>query len=205
MKPAAVFAMSGAVAIATAAGPAVAADTSLCANSGQRTELRRQLEADPKTDLFAYARERHMSEAMLLDALPAATRKALAPSRFQEVWSNLVAWPDAVTMILKLGNVFEVHGRVLDGEPSKVSQYFNLAEGPGVSGHLRPDTFGAIYLAAKPFRGRVRHEVSFLDRSGENVFSVFVPGTDDGGEQPATLQAFEKLWTSVGQGDEPCP
>lgn len=204
-RAAAAVALSGAIALAAPASRAVAADAALCATPEQRADLRRQLETDPKTDLFAYARDHGLSEAALLDALPVGIRKPVSPARFQEIWTDLVAWPDAVTMILKLGNVFEVHGRILAGEPSQVSHYFNLAEGPGVSGHLRPDTYGAIYLAAKPFRGRVRHEVSFLDRSGEHAFSVFVPGTEDGGEQPAALHSFEKLWASVGEGDKLCP
>jgi hypothetical protein len=35
--------------------------------------------------------------------------------------------------------------------------------------------------------------------------SAFVPGTDDGGEQASTLQAFEKLWLRIGEADQLCP
>ena len=85
--------------------------------------------AGDKGDLMLplVAKELGVTEAAIVQALPTQFRVTVPGSRFKEVWADLAGWDDAVTAIFKGSMVFEVHGRVHTGEPSKKSNYFNLS------------------------------------------------------------------------------
>jgi putative heme utilization carrier protein HutX len=123
------------------------------------------------------AKELGVTEATIVQALPPQFRVAVPGSRFQEVWADLAGWDDAITAIFKGSMVFEIHGRVHAGEPSKKSNYFNLSPGaPGLSGHLRPDLVGMIAAVSRTVRGQEQNGVMFYDPAGNEVFGVYVPG-----------------------------
>ena len=123
---------------------------------------------------------------------------------FAEVWKSLQAWPDAVTVIAKADQVFEVHGRIPPGEPSKVSKYFNLdPKAKGITGHLRPDLYSAIYATSLPGRDRVEHGVLFFDPAGQLIFGVYVPN-EHAAEDARVLEAFEATKDVLRSLPRPC-
>ncbi len=139
--------------------------------------------------LQATATELGSSEAAVLRALPEQFRVMAAGARFTEVWADLAGWDDAVFAVLKGGHVFEVHGRIRPGEPSKKSRYFNLSPGtPGVTGHLRPDLVSAIGAVSRHVRGKEQHGIAFFDAAGAEVFGVYVPGEGDHVDQKVKAQ-----------------
>jgi heme iron utilization protein len=147
----------------------------LCATPTQKDALAKGW-ASKAPRLGAVAREAGVSEAAALSALPGERAVSVRGSAFAEIWRSLQAWPDSLTVIEKSGQVFEVHGRIPSGEPSKVSRAFNLdPKAHGLTGHLRPDEYSTIYAASLPGRERVEHGILFINSAGQVIFGVYVP------------------------------
>lgn len=170
-------------------GTAAAADAPLCPPSAVRSSLAPQLAAAPgKWQGIAHAA--NVSDATALSALPEQQAVGIPGTSFREIWDSLRAWPDAVTVIMKSDQVFEVHGKVPAGEPSKVSRYFNLdPKSEGVTGHLRPDLYAAIYATSLPGRDRTQHGILFFDPAGALIFGVYVPN-EHAAEDSRVMEAF---------------
>lgn len=109
-------------------------------------------------------------------------------------------------MVIKSGQVFEVHGPVHKGEPSQKSKFFNLdSEGPGASGHLRPDLVRSIYALSLPGKdGASILGVAFFDASGESAFGVYMPGEGRPVSDAGKAQ-FKKTWDQVAALPRYCP
>lgn len=162
----------------------------LCASAVQKAALAAAWAAKAPR-LASVARSAGVSEAAALSSLPAERAVGASGAAFAEVWKSLQAWPDSVAVIAKAEQVFEVHGRIPSGEPSNVSKYFNLdREAPGITGHLRPDVYCAIYAASLPGRDRVEHGILFFDPSGQLIFGVYVPN-EHSAPDAAVLAAFQ--------------
>jgi putative heme iron utilization protein len=164
---------------ASAAEPAAQSLPALCVSAEQRTAVQSKVAAGGRWSVAALATETGLSEAQVMAGLPAERRVGIAGDAFHAVWAQLVGWNDAVFIVRKAGHVFEIHGKVHPGEPSKVSKYFNLDDhGPGVTGHLRPDLVAAIYAAELPGREGPERGLLFFDRDGQLAFEVYVPATE---------------------------
>lgn len=176
----------------------------LCALAPQKAALATAW-ATKAPRLATVARSAGVSEAAALSALPAERAVGVSGAAFAEVWKSLQAWPDAVTVITKADQVFEVHGRIPPGEPSKVSKYFNLdPKAPGITGHLRPDLYAAIYATSLPGRDRVEHGVLFFDPAGQLIFGVYVPN-EHAAEDSRVLEAFRATSALIAAAPRPCP
>ncbi len=162
-----------------------------CADASQAAAVRAAFARPALPAPFAAAMELKLPEAAVVSALPANQAHGIAATHFAAVWKSLQSWEDAVFVVMKGGNVFETHGRIMAGEPSKRSNYFNLrGEGAGVGGHLRPDLLSSIYALSLPGKESVTRGVIFYDKAGDQVFGVYVPG--EGATPPASLvKAFE--------------
>ncbi len=162
----------------TAANPALAvANEALCATPAQATTVRDALNKPKPPSLLQMTRELPIPEAVIMSALPTAQAYGVAGSHFQAIWKSLQTWDTAVFVVMKGGHVFETHSKVFPGEPSKRSNYFNLQDdGPGMSGHLRPDLISAIYVLTMPSQDAVTRGVLFYDAKGDIAFGVYLPG-----------------------------
>lgn len=165
------------VAAETAQAQEPVAPQAVCASPAQAQAVREKIAASPRFQLAALASDMQLTEAAVAGALSPERSIGVSGRHFHEIWQALQGWEDAVFIVRKAGNVFEVHGKVHGGEPSKVSKYFNLEDGPGVSGHLRPDLISAIYSATLPGREGDEHGVLFYDETGSLAFEVYVPTT----------------------------
>lgn len=159
----------------------------LCATAAQKALISPLYAANPVPPPFMAAMKLGLPEAVIASALPVAQATGVSPAEFGKVWESLQGWDQALTLVLKGGSVFEIHGRVPPGAPSTRSAFFNLqAAEAGLGGHLRPDLLGAIYALnligpEGPMRG-----VAFMDQKGEGVFGVYLPESK---EPSATLVA----------------
>jgi putative heme iron utilization protein len=163
---------------ASPAPGATAAPAALCAAAPQAAEVRRLL-AEPRANYWGVAGKLGTSEAAVLSAVAAERGAATAGDAFLPVWESLRAWPEAVAIVMKGGHVFEVHGKIAAGEPSKVSRYFNLQGHEGLSGHLRPDLVAGIYAVELPGRTGPEYGIAFADESGGVAFVVYAPAGDE--------------------------
>lgn len=173
-----------------AQSPAIAAP-SLCATPEQAATVQSLYLSAPVPPTFMAATRLGLSEAVVASALAGKQTIGTGGAGFAAIWESIRAWGDATVVLVKGGQVFEVHGPVPAGAPSTTSQFFNLApDGPGLGGHLRPDLIGAIYAvdlagAQGPVRG-----VTFVDTAGDSIFGVYLPEAAKPGREQ--LAAFDR-------------
>lgn len=176
----------------------------LCASAEQGQQVQGFYSHPPAPPTFMAAPKLGINEAALVSALGPDRAVGTAGSGFLQVWESLRAWQDALVLVLKAGQVFEIHGRIPGGAPSTKSQFFNLVPQPaGMSGHLRPDLFAAIYAVTMdgpegPVRG-----VLFFDAKGDGAFGIYVPPTAD--KSPSTVMPqFEATRELIRQLPRAC-
>lgn len=120
------------------ASPLSVANT-FCATDAQRTAIQAAMADPAKPAPYRVAAKLSVPEATVQSALSPASY-GIHASQFRSVWTSLTNWEEAVTVVMKGGHIFETHGRIPEGEPSKRSQFFNLkSKAEGMHGHLRPD------------------------------------------------------------------
>jgi len=193
------------LAVTTSLGAAQAADPpALCATSEQSKAVAGLYAQSPAPAPFMAAPRLGVPEAVVLSALPVEKSIGTGGEAFTNVWESLRQWPRALTLVLKGGQVFEIHGRIPRGEPSKVSQMYNL-EYPeaGLGGHLRPDLIKAIYAISLEGREGPMRGVAFLDASGEAPFHVFLPESQK--PTPNEIAAFERTRELIAGLPRACP
>ena len=174
----------------------------LCAPASVAAEARRLL-AEPRANYWGVATKLATSEAAVLGAVAAERGAATVGDAFLAVWESLRTWPEAVAIVMKGGHVFEVHGKIAAGEPSKVSKYFNLQGHEGLSGHLRPDLVAAIYAIELPGRNGPEYGIAFADAAGSVAFAVYVPAGDE--FTPEGLKAWQATRALIAARPPLCP
>jgi putative heme iron utilization protein len=183
---------------------AVAPGTPACATPEQARQVLELYSQKPSPPPFMAAPKLGLPEAVVLSALPAAQAIGVAGSAFMPVWESLQAWDRSLTLVIKAGQVFEIHGRIPKGQPSTISRNFNLEyPAAGLGGHLRPDLVSAIYAITLEGREGPMRGVMFLGADGGSAFSVFLPE----GQQPlpAEVAQFEKTRALIAALPRACP
>jgi putative heme iron utilization protein len=164
---------------------------SLCATAEQKALIAPLYAGSTVPAPFMAATKLGLPEAVIASTLPVAQATGVSAAEFSKVWESLQGWDNALTLVLKGANVFEIHGPVPPGAPSTRSAFFNLKAGDaGLGGHLRPDLIGAIYAVnlngpEGPMRG-----VSFMDQQGDGIFGVYLPESRE--PAPALVAQFDK-------------
>lgn len=184
---------------------AFAQPTEICANAEQTTQIRAAFAKDSPPPPHRAAASLGLPEAVVMSGLDTARAYGVAGSHFQAVWKMLESWETAVFVVMKGGHVFETHGPIQAGEPSKRSNFFNLhGHADGMSGHLRPDLVSAIYAVSLPGKDETLRGVLFYDQAGEIAFGVYVPG--EGDTPPDSLiSSFEATQASIQNLPSICP
>lgn len=165
----------------------------------------------PHGPLFSESTGRSLglSETAVLSLLPPEVQVITQGAHFASVWKSLETWPEALFLITKDGQIFEVQDKVRAGAASARSRFFNLAtlaDGEiGLSGHLRPDLFGAIVGIDMPGRDGPIRGIAFHDLQGAYVFGVYVPSKHGEVPDPKTLQAFESTRAAIRALPRLCP
>lgn len=136
-----------------------------------------------------------MPEASIASSLPADQAAIVSGSEFVKLWETATAWPTVMGLIIRDGSVFELPGKVMIGEPSKTSNFYNLKPGGGFSGHLRPDMMSTIAVLAIPGKdGAVTRGMFFYNGAGDSIFGVALVGSGGEGSAPTAeaVAAFDK-------------
>jgi putative heme iron utilization protein len=198
-------ALLGGAAFAAAVSPgtvSAAEPSALCAAAPVAADARRLL-TEPRANYWGVAAKLGTTEAAVLSAVAAERGAATAGGAFVQVWESLRTWPEAVAIVMKGGHVFEVHGRIAAGEPSKTSRYFNLQGHDGLAGHLRPDLVAGIYAVELPGRNGPEYGVAFADATGSVAFAVYVPAGDE--FTPEGLKAWQRTRALLASSPPLCP
>lgn len=147
-----------------------------------------------------------LSGTAVLALLPDEVQASTTGAQFAAIWKSLEAWPDVLFLITKGGHVFEIRDRARPGEASTRSRFFNLAtDGPGLSGHLRPDLIGAIAAIDTAGRDGPIRGITFHDLQGAYVFGAYVPTKHGETPDPKALAAFESTRAAIRALPRLCP
>jgi putative heme iron utilization protein len=191
------------VACGCALSRAQADGESYCATAEQAQSVAKLYEQSPPPPPFMAAPKLGIPEAIVSSALAPGRSTGVPASEFFRIWESLRQWDDALTLVLKGGQIFEIHGRIHGGEPSKISRNYNLGdEGAGFSGHIRPDLMSVIYAIDLPGREGPVRGIAFYDQKGESAFWVLVPPT---GATAKTVAQFEATRDLMRTLTRPCP
>lgn len=182
----------------------VAEASVLCPSNADRARVASLYAASPVPPPFMAAGQLGLPEGVVASSLPSSLALGVEGRHFPEIWRSLQTWDQALTLVLKGGNVFEIHGPIPPGEPSTRSQYFNLKnDGGGLGGHLRPDLIGAIYAVNLTGREGPMRGLTFVDQKGEGVFGVYLPEGRD--PPPALVAQFQRTWDLMAAMPRLCP
>lgn len=177
----------------------------MCATSAEKSQVRAALEGREPAPLGMVAALLKLPEVLVASALPPAQAHGVGAEHFRVIWKSIERWSDATTFITKGPNLFEIHGTVGRGEPSKRSSFFNIdRDGPGLAGHLRPDLYGSIYVLQIPGTSSTLRGIVFFDLAGDSVFSVFVPG-EGVPAPPIVIREFEATSDLIRRLPSICP
>jgi putative heme iron utilization protein len=168
---------SFALAVVFAACSASALGEVTCATPAQAQQVQAFYKQNPATMPVIAARRLQLAETVVVSGLPAEQAAGTSGAAFTDVWSAMTKWQNALFLIMKDENVFEILSRVGPAEPSKTSKYTNIAYEQPLRGHLRPDLYSAVYAVALPGKdGKLTRGVLFYDRNDALVFGVFTSG-----------------------------
>ena len=203
MKPMHFVVMLLAIVSVLASAASHADQANFCATPEQTQAVAKIYEQNPPPAPFMAAPKLGLPEATVSSALPPGRATGASASEFFKVWESIRQWDDALTLVLKGGQVFEIHGRIHGGEPSKISKNYNLSEeGAGFSGHMRPDLMSVIYALELPGREGPVRGIAFYDEKGESSFWVLVPPVGASAKQVAQFEATRDLIRTLAR---PCP
>jgi len=177
----------------------------LCATPEQARQIQAFYQDKPATMPVIAGRNLKLPEAVVASGLPADQAAGIKGEAFMEVWAAMTAWKEAVFLITKGQNVFEVVSPIAAATPSKTSQYTNIAYEHPLRGHLRPDLFRSIYAVALPGKdGAMARGVLFYDADGASVFGAFISG--EGAPPPASeIAKFDDLMRLMKARPQVCP
>jgi putative heme iron utilization protein len=177
----------------------------LCATPEQSRQIQAFYKDKPATMPVIAARKLQLPEAVVVSGLPADQAAGVKGEAFTDVWAAMTTWQEAVFLITKGDNVFEVVSPIAPATPSKSSQYTNIAYEHPLRGHLRPDQFRSIYAVAMPGKdGAMARGVLFYDADGASVFGAFISG--EGPPPPASeIAKFDELMRLVTARPQVCP
>lgn len=167
----------------------------VCATADQSKQVVELFKSKPSMSVANAAMALKMPEAIIVSGLPKDQATILSGAEFIKVWETMTAWPAAVGLIMRNGSVFELPGKIMMGEQSTRSNFYNLKPGGGFTGHLRHDLMSTLAVVAIPGKdGAMTRGVFFYDGAGDAIFGQFVVGEGGEGSAPsaAGLAAFEK-------------
>jgi len=183
---------------------AALADTP-CATPEQSRQVQAFYKESPAAMPVIAGRKLGLPETVVVSGLPAGESAGTTGAAFTEVWAAMTQWKQAIFLITKGDNVFEVVSAIAPVKPSKTSKYTNIAYEHPLRGHLRPDQYASIYAVAMPGKdGVIARGVLFYDASGASVFGAFLSG--EGPPPPeADVASFDELMAMIRASAPACP
>jgi putative heme iron utilization protein len=182
-----------------------AQSSALCADASQGRQIQAAFAKENPPALHQAAAALSLPEALIVSGLGAERAYGIGGEYFTRVWKMLESWQTAVVVVMKGGHVFETHGPIQPGEPSKRSKFFNLhGHQDGMSGHLRPDLVGSIYAISLPAKDETLRGILFYDAQGDIAFGVYVPG-EGATPPPALIAQFEATRKEISALPAICP
>jgi putative heme iron utilization protein len=171
----------------------------LCATRAQRELIRSELTRNPGVWLVDLAHDIHVSEAVVLDAIPDAVRAGVRGSELSKVWDWLRRQPDLVVSLHNGRHTWRVRGALPALRQTGLGNWHIGGEDDILSARISTLDVGVIYARLARLPDEPAWAVHFLARDGEIVFQISpaTPSELDTGSESRTaqslLQAFRAL------------
>lgn len=175
-----------------------------CATPEQARQVQAFYKDNPAAMPVIAARKLNLPESVVVSGLAPAQGAGTSGAAFTDVWAAMTKWKQAIFLITKGENVFEVISGIAPATPSKTSKYTNIAYDHPLRGHLRPDQYAAIYAVALPGKDVVARGILFYDASGASVFGAFISG-EGPAPPPADIAGFDDLMAMIRARPPACP
>jgi heme iron utilization protein len=161
-------------------------------SKGKQEKIRVILAANPSTMPAKIADEVCVTELEVVKAYPEEMSVYATIAHFEVIWEEMAKWEKVTFIASNNGIIAEIKGKLSKG--SIGHGYFNLFDkNAPLNGHIRIDELDAIYFISKPFMKMESHSVQFFDKSGNQVFSVYVGRDNKRQLLPEVLTSFMKL------------
>jgi putative heme iron utilization protein len=176
-----------------------------CATPEQARQVQAFYKESPAAMPVIAGRKLGLPETAVVSGLPASESAGTTGDAFTEVWSAMTQWQQAIFLITKGDNIFEIVSAIAPVKQSTTSKYTNIAYEHPLRGHLRPDQYASIYAVAMPGKdGVIARGVLFYDASGASVFGAFLSG--EGPPPPeADIASFDRLMAMIRARAPACP
>ena len=194
-----------AMALAATGFDTAALAESQCATPDQARQVQAYYKDNPAAMPVIAARKLSLPETVIVSGLPASQAAGTSGSAFADVWAAMTQWKQAIFLITKGENVFEVVSGIAPATPSKTSKYSNIAYDHPLRGHLRPDLYASIYAFVMPRPGgETARGILFYDDSGASVFGAFISG-EGPTPPPSEIAKFDELMAMIRARPAACP
>ncbi|MDD0824178.1 heme anaerobic degradation radical SAM methyltransferase ChuW/HutW [Mannheimia sp. AT1] len=163
-------------------------------NTELTDKLRENLKANPGQILEMLAGMNQCSLESVINCLPSEMVMKTDGDRFVEIMQAIASWNEPVTFILHTPDaIAEVTGKLPQGKIARGFYNFDHNEEGGIHGHLRYENCASIYLLDRPFMGKRTVALTFINRSGEAMFKVFVGRDEKGQLRENQISAMQQL------------
>lgn len=142
--------------------------------------------------LEGMAEKFNVNSLEIAQALPYELCGFANPENFEEIWKELCKWDKCLFLLIHLGTVLEISGKL--GEGKHGSGYYNLHHDNGscIAGHLKIDDIAGIAFMSIEMYSSVSKFISFINADGEVKFSVFA-GRENRVIIPSVSESFEAM------------
>ncbi len=115
-----------------------------------------------------------LTDLEVAKAMPKEMCALTSADNFEEIWTKACAWEKCTFIMIHLGSVLEIQGKLSMGK--KGGPYYNVSQenGTSIGGHIKIDDLEAIAFVSMPFMGLESHHLAFFNNEGEIKFTVYL-------------------------------
>jgi putative heme iron utilization protein len=172
----------------------------LCATRAQRDLVRMELDRNPRVWLVDLAHDIHLSEAVVMDALPQSERVGVRGEELANVWDWLRQQPDLVLALHSGRHTWRVRGQLPALRLIERGDWHIGSDDDALSGRISTLDIGVIYGRVPRLPDEPAWTVFFLDRDGEVLFQIAPAAARAGDPAVASLAAQSLLQRMRGLG-----
>ncbi len=138
-----------------------------------KAKVAEAIEAGKSSVISSISEELNVSAWDVAQVMPYEVCGIIKAEDFENVWKEMCEWDKVIFIMIHLGTVLEISGKL--GEGNFGHGYYNVshANGSCIGGHLKMDDLAGIAFLSMPLHGSESRNVAFFNKEGEVKFYVF--------------------------------
>lgn len=161
-------------------------------NEDLKLKVKEYLAENKPSMLDGLAEKFNVNSLEMANAMPYDLCGVAKAEDFEEIWKEICTWDKCIFILIHLGTVLEISGKL--GEGKHGHGYYNLshANGSSIAGHIKIDDLAGIAFLSLELHSSVSKHVAFINKEGEVKFSVFA-GRENKAIIESVSESFEKI------------